>query len=341
LLKTLIAVVTVVTGLLGAAAAGVADGNFRVTLLGTGSPSPRADRFGPSTLVEAGGRVLLFDAGRGVPIRMGQLGISLSKIDALFLTHYHSDHTSGIPDLWLTGWLPPPFGRRTEPFRVIGPVGAKALMAGLEQAYAEDIKIREADEKLPPGGIAVETEEFTKDGVVYDKDGVRVTAFQVDHGELIKPAYGYRIDYQGHAVVISGDTRFNENVIKYATGVDLLIHEVAVAKPALLEIPAFQRIMAHHTTAKETGIVFTRAHPKLAAYTHIGVLVTVVQKVTLARPLKPLGFFPAAWAKSLMFWPLQLCHAMRTRAGRVGRGRSNLGRCGPRLKVRIPRILMC
>jgi ribonuclease Z len=91
----------------------------------------------------------------------------------------------------------------------------------------------------------------------------------VNHGDLIKPAYGYRIDYQGRSAVLSGDTRFNENVIKYATGVDLLIHEVAAAKPAPLTIPAFQRIMAHHTTPRETGTVFTRAHPKLAVYSHI------------------------------------------------------------------------
>ena len=259
----------VMIGLLTAGAACAADGDFRVTLLGTGSPGPRADRFGPSTLVEAGGLVLLFDAGRGVPIRMTQLKVSLGKIDAIFLTHYHSDHTEGLPDIWLTGWLPPPFGQRKAALHLIGPTGAKALIAGLEQAYAADIKIREADEKLPPAGIAMEVEEFAKDGVVYDKDGVRVTAFEVNHGDLIKPAYGYRIDYQGRSAVLSGDTRFNENVIKYATGVDLLIHEVAAAKPALLTIPAWQRIMAHHTSPRETGTVFTRAHPKLAVYSHI------------------------------------------------------------------------
>jgi ribonuclease Z len=246
-----------------------ADTDFLVTLLGTASPAPRADRFGPSTLVQAGGHTLLFDAGRGVPIRMGQLKISMGKIDAVFLTHYHSDHTSGLADIWLTGWLPPAFGQRKGSFRVIGPFGAKALMAGLEQAYAADIHIREADEKLAPEAIAVEVEEFDKDGVVYDKDGVRVTAFEVNHGELIKPAYGYRIDYNGHSAVISGDTRFNENVIKYGTDADVLIHEVAAAAPPLLTIPAFQRIMAHHTTPHEAGLVFTRAHPKLAVYTHI------------------------------------------------------------------------
>jgi ribonuclease Z len=246
-----------------------ADNDLRVTLLGTATPGPRPDRFGPSTLVQAGGHTLLFDAGRGVPIRLGQLKVSIGKIDAVFLTHYHSDHTSGLPDIWLTGWLPPAYGQRKRPFRVIGPVGAKALMAGLEQAYAADINIREADEKLPPEGIAVEVQEFDKDGVVYDQDGVRVTAFEVNHGDLIKPAYGYRIDFAGHSAVISGDTRFNENVVKYGANADVLIHEVCAANPELLKIAAFQRIVAHHTSPQEAGVVFTRDHPKLAVYTHI------------------------------------------------------------------------
>src|SRR5262249_16879241 len=78
-----------------------------VTLLGTGTPDPRIERFGPSTLVEAGGKRLLFDVGRGATMRLQQIGVSLGRLTAVFLTHYHSDHTNGIPDLWLTGWLPP------------------------------------------------------------------------------------------------------------------------------------------------------------------------------------------------------------------------------------------
>lgn len=263
------AIFLVLATIVDATAAKAADQDLRVTLLGTGTPGPRPDRFGPSELVQAGDQTLLIDAGRGATIRLTQLRIPLSKIDAVLFTHYHSDHTEGFPDIWLTGWLPPAFGQRKSPMHVIGPTGAKALIAGLQQAYAADLKIREADEKLPPAGVEIEVQEFAEDGVVYDKGGLRVTAFQVDHGAAVKPAYGYRFDYNGHSAVVSGDTRLNENVVKHATGVDLLIHEVAAARPELLKIPAFQRIMAHHTSARETGEVFSRAHPKLAAYTHL------------------------------------------------------------------------
>jgi len=243
--------------------------DFRVTLLGTGVPTPLPDRFGPGTLVEAGHHKLLIDAGRGATIRLYQLGVPLGRIDALLLTHYHSDHTSGIPDLWLTGWLQSHYAARTEPFRVIGPVGARNLMSSLERAYALDIEIRIADEKLPPAGVAVEVAEFDADGTVYEHDGVKVIAFEVDHGPLIKPAYGYRIEYGGRAVVVSGDTRYNENVVKYGAGADLLIHEVAIARPELMPEAFIQRIMAHHTTPREAGMVFSRTKPKLAVYTHL------------------------------------------------------------------------
>jgi len=247
---------------------------LRVTLLGTGAPDPSADRFSASTLIEAGTQKILIDAGRGATIRLTQLRIPLGTIDVLFLTHYHSDHTVGIPDLWLTGWLPPPFGQRKAPFHVIGPTGAADLMANLQRAYAADIRIRLDDQKLTRDGVDLKVEEFTKDGVVYDKDGLRVTAFEVNHGDAVKPAVGYRIDYGGRTVVISGDTRLNENVVKYATGVDLLVHEVFAVKPELMKNPAIQAIAAHHVTPQEAGLVFRRAHPKLAVYTHLSLIGT-------------------------------------------------------------------
>lgn len=242
--------------------------DFRVTLLGTGTPIPVPDRFGPSTLVEAGGQKLLIDAGRGASIRLHQLGVPIGSIDALLLTHYHSDHTVGIPDVWLTGWLAY-FGTRTVPLRVIGPDGARTLMTHLKLAYALDISIRIKDEKLAAQGAMIDVSEFAGDGIVYESNGVRVIAFEVDHGDAIKPAYGYRIEYDGRSVVISGDTRFNQNVIKYGTGADLLIHEVAIVRPELLAEPFIQRIMAHHTTAREAGTVFAQTRPKLGVYTHL------------------------------------------------------------------------
>jgi ribonuclease Z len=252
----------------------LAQSNLKVTLLGTSSPIPLPSRFGPSTLVEAGDQKLLFDMGRGVPIRLSQLKTPLGRIDAHFITHFHSDHVSGIPDVWLSGWLPSPYARRTTPFRIVGPTGTKDLMDNLQKAYALDIKIRLEDQDLPSSGIAVAVEEFDKDGVVYEKNGVKVTAFEVNHGDAVKPAFGYRIDYDGRSAVISGDARFNsENLITYGAGADVLIHEVASARPELLAASvAVQLILAHHTTPKECGQVFARAKPKLAVYTHFVLL---------------------------------------------------------------------
>jgi ribonuclease Z len=243
-----------------------------VTLLGTGVPIPSPDRFGPSTLVEAGDQKFLIDAGRGATIRLFQLNIPIGHIDVQLLTHYHSDHTSCLPDVWLTGWLESHFGTRKSPYKVIGPPGAKRLIENLERAYADDIKIRIADEKLPPSGIATDVSEYDRDGLVYEKNGVRVIAFEVDHGEVIKPCYGYRIEYGGRAAVFSSDTRYNQNVIKYGQGADLLIHEVAMARPELMKEAYIQRIIGHHTVPHDCGRVFAQTRPKLAAFTHVVLL---------------------------------------------------------------------
>jgi ribonuclease Z len=142
----------------------------------------------------------------------------------------------------------------------------------LERAYASDIKIRVADEKLPLAGIATDVTEFDRDGTVYEQGGVRVIAFEVDHGDVIKPCYGFRFEYGGRVAVFSSDTRYNRNVIKYAAGADLLVHEVASARPELMKEAYVQRIIGHHTTPQEAGLVFAQTKPKLAAYTHIVLL---------------------------------------------------------------------
>src|SRR5262245_21073059 len=244
--------------------------DFKVTLLGTGTPFPVPDRFGAATLVEAGREKLLFDAGRGATIRLNQISVPIGVLNAVFLTHFHSDHTAGIPDLWLTGWIQRYYGNRQKPFRIIGPTGTVALMQNLEKAYADDIRIRVADEKNPIEGAAIDPAEFAKDGVVYENNGVKVTAFEVFHGELIKPAYGYRVDYDGRSVIISGDTRYSENLEKHEQGATLVVHEVAIANPEYYDkTPIVKYIMAHHITPQEAGSLFARLKPKLAAYTHL------------------------------------------------------------------------
>ena len=242
---------------------------IRVTLLGTGTPNPHPERFGPATLVEAGDQKLLFDVGRGATIRLNQLGIPMRDVSAVFVTHFHSDHMVGLADLWLIGWLPPNYGRRQVPLRIVGPSGLKKITDGMEQTYATDIGIRVKDEGLSRSAATFDVSEYSDDGKVYEKDGVVVRAFAVNHGDLIKPAYGYRIDYAGRSVAISGDTRFDENLIEAAKGVDLLVHEVCTIPDELFKVnPAMKRVAAHHTSAEEVGTVFSRVQPKLGLLTH-------------------------------------------------------------------------
>ncbi|TAK09984.1 MBL fold metallo-hydrolase [bacterium] len=240
------------------------QGRFRVTLLGTGAPPPVLDRFGPSTLVEVGGERFLFDAGRGALQRLYQLKIRFA--DVLFLTHLHSDHVVGIPDLWLTGWV----SGRAGPLRVCGPAGTRDMMSHLEKAFEFDIRVRRG--LHPSEGVAVLAEDFTE-GVVYDRNGIKVTAFEVDHG-LVKPAFGFRIDYAGRSVILSGDTTFNENLIRHSRGADLVIHEVIApdlfrAFRAASSQERVNKVIQNHATPEQAGEVLTRAAPKLAVYSHI------------------------------------------------------------------------
>jgi ribonuclease Z len=139
----------------------------------------------------------------------------------------------------------------------------------LTDAFSDDIRIRMADEHVPEAATQIETHDYEGNGVIFDQAGVKVTAFEVDHGPLIKPAFGYRVDYAGRSVTISGDTKFNENVIKYGMGTDLLIHEVCVTPAALAEDPRIKAVADHHSSPEDAGVVFSRAKPKLAAFTHI------------------------------------------------------------------------
>jgi ribonuclease Z len=246
----------------------LAGQSMTVTLLGTGAPFPSVERFGPSTLVEAGGRRFLFDAGRGALQRLAQVAVDWRQLDAVFLTHLHSDHIVGLPDLWLTGWLVRP--GRDRPITIAGPRGTASMMAHLREAFAFDLRMRESDDGAAAAGarvIAVDVAE----GVIYDSAGVRITAFLVDHAP-VEPAFGFRIDHAGRSVVLSGDTRLSETLIRHATGVDVLIHEVASRESFIRMGVPEQRvgaIMARHVTPEQAGRVFARTRPRLAVYSHI------------------------------------------------------------------------
>lgn len=233
--------------------------NIRITLLGTGTPFPSAERYGTAILVEAGGKKLLFDCGRGAVIRLAEVGVKPGEINTLFLTHLHSDHVVGLPDLWLTGW----FLGRQEPLEVRGPAGTRNLTAHLIQAFSADISAREATpENLPPRGAEIEGRDVHQ-GIVYDYDGVRVTAFLVDHAN-VKPAFGYRVDYMNHSAVISGDTTFSENLIRFAKGADCVLH-IAWMPGQKNATPVPLRSVA---SAEDAGRVFAIVKPKLAVIYH-------------------------------------------------------------------------
>lgn len=265
--------------------------DFTVTLLGTGvGPVVNLQQYGTSTLVEAGGRRFLFDCGRGATLRLAQAGVPIGSITQVFLTHLHSDHVVQLPDLLLTGWSA---GRRAVPLTVWGPVGTRAMMDHLQQAFDFDIHTRrDVDEHFPAAGITVVSHDILADSVVFAEDGVTVTAFLVDHG-LVKPAFGYRVDYRGHSVVLSGDTRVSENLIRHAQSVDVLIHETIdaealrrrVDRPSEATIDA---IVAHHTTAEQAGMVFRRVAPRLAVYSHAPNTARVLAqtRTTYAGPLQ-------------------------------------------------------
>jgi len=242
------------------------DDLFRVTLLGTGAPPPTINRFGPSTLVEIGTEKFLFDAGRGALQRLFQLGVPFGDITEMFLTHHHSDHLVGFTDLWLTGWIGRPWGRRTTPLKVSGPEGTHQMAEHLPLAFATDIRAR--SHSYPSEGVKLESTEFTE-GVIHEANGVTITAIEVDHGGEQLDAFGFRIDYVGRTVVLSGDTTFNENLISQAQGADLLVHEVTHGMGDGFEQTNLERIRRNHTIPEDAGIVFSRVKPKLAAYTHI------------------------------------------------------------------------
>ena len=278
-----------VRGRSGAASRPAPPDGLKVVLLGTGvGPPVNLRQFGASTLVEAGGVRLLFDCGRGATIRLAQAGVPVGSISRVFLTHLHSDHVIQLPDLLLTGWVG---GGRKVPLEVWGPQGTRGMMDHMLQTFAFDIHMRrDVDEKAPGDGIKVVGHDIEQ-GVVFDRQGVKVTAFLVDHSP-VAPAFGYRVDYRGRSVALSGDTRVSGNLIRFAQGVDVLVHEVLDAETVRAWFPtnptAAAAILAKHTTPEQAGEVFSSVRPRLAVYSHAPDAERVITQTrkTYAGPLQ-------------------------------------------------------
>jgi len=239
---------------------------LEVVLLGTGFPRPDPDRAGPSTAVVVGDRVFVVDAGRGVVLRLAAADLPLNRLTAVFLTHLHSDHTAGLPDLYNTSWQ---FGR-VEPFALYGPEGTGGLSDAMLQFFAADIHIRrDLVEKHPGAGATIDT-HIVQEGVVYRDAEVTVTAFAVDH-KPVEPAFGYRFDSDGRSVVVSGDTRPNDNLVRYAKDADVLVHEALL--PEYLDTvddpEVAERLKSYHTTPEEAGAIARRANVRLLVLTHL------------------------------------------------------------------------
>ncbi len=245
---------------------------LRITLLGTGIPNPDINAFGTSTLIEAGDQCVLIDCGRGTAIRLSQAGYPLGVTDTVILSHYHSDHYAGLFDLLMTGTIQQPYSNRGGPLHLFGPPGVQDVAEGAWLATKPDREIRVADSEIDPDHMRVIPHEYAE-GEVYNRGGLKIIAIEVDHGEFIRPAYAFRVEYAGRVFVHSHDTRYNENLIRQAQGADVFVHEVAAARAeTLAHYPRIQVAIDHHASPTEVGRVFTQTQPKIAMLTHLVML---------------------------------------------------------------------
>ena len=208
------------------ALAGMPDG-LMVVLVGTGSPLPDPKRAGPMTVVAAGDRVFIIDAGAGSGRRFGEFALPWGRVEAAFLTHFHSDHIDGLGEVMLQHWAA---GGADTPLALYGPHGVQRIADGFNEAYALDATYRIAHhgaDVVPPSGAGMEPFPFLTNGAaarVYERDGLTVTAVPVDHSP-VEPAVAYRFDYKGRSVTISGDTVKDRALIDLARTTDILVHE--------------------------------------------------------------------------------------------------------------------
>jgi ribonuclease Z len=258
---------------------------LHVALCGAGSPLPDPERSGPCIAVVAGRKLYVVDAGSGSAQSLARMGIPQGRVEAVLLTHFHSDHIDGLGELMLQRWAT---AANDSPTPVYGPRGVEQVVDGFNRAYARDAAYRVAhhgEEVVPSSGAGGVARPFDTpaDGqglTVLDADGLRVTAFRTDH-RPVEPAVGYRFEYGGRSVVLSGDTKQSANVQRFARGVDVLVHEAISRKlVAVIERSAakadrenIERIMRdivdYHTTPVEAAEIARDAGARHLVYYHV------------------------------------------------------------------------
>lgn len=276
----------------------------RVVLLGTGNPQPDPDRSGPATAVVTGDNAYLVDFGPGVVRRAaaamdkGVKELSPSNLRVVFVTHLHSDHTAGYPDLILTPWV---LGRRV-PLEVYGPKGIQSMTQHILAAYQEDIDIRTRGmEQIPADTCSVNAHEVSP-GVVYKDDHVTVTAFPTKHGDW-EMSFGYRFDTADRRIVITGDTTPAQATIDACQGCDVLVHEALTLKflnnsmrpnPQGFDLNAYAE--KYHTTTRQLAELAGKAKPGLLVLVHNPITLRPAQRPnastpeTLLREMKEAGY---------------------------------------------------
>ncbi|UCG84769.1 MAG: MBL fold metallo-hydrolase, partial [Gemmatimonadota bacterium] len=246
------------------------DTGTHLVLLGTGTPNADPDRSGPAVAVVVNGTPYLVDAGPGVVRRAaaardkGISGLRPSNLGHVFLTHLHSDHTLGLPDLIFTPWVL----ERDRPVELYGPPGAENMVAHITAAYDADVRVRlDGLEPANPLGYKVNVHEISA-GVIYQDDNVVVTAFPVRHGAW-DYAFGYRFETADRAIVISGDAVPSQSVVKQCNGCDVLVHEVYSQAGFERRDPVWQRYHASsHTSTVQLAELATQARPGLLVLYH-------------------------------------------------------------------------